>query len=176
MDNNAVLRWNDTIRDDGRTKELIILPEGDYNYTVTDFERSYYDGSDKVPPCPAANLVLEVITEKGAAIIKTRLFLVKSLEWKISAFFRSIGQKKIGEQLKPNWDAIVGAQGRAHFGQDVITDSYGKEKIFNSLKYFIDYNKNYFDDSTEQLSNLGFKYDSAHDRWDRFNPDAQLPY
>jgi hypothetical protein len=40
--------WDDAIENDGQ--EFIILPEGDYNFTVTDFERGSFPGSPKCPP------------------------------------------------------------------------------------------------------------------------------
>ena len=40
INNNAGMDWDDAIENDGQ--EFIILPEGDYNFTVTDFERGRF--------------------------------------------------------------------------------------------------------------------------------------
>ena len=46
---NSVMDWNDVIEDDGQ--EFVLLPEGDYNFVVTDFERGRFPGSAKIPAC-----------------------------------------------------------------------------------------------------------------------------
>lgn len=148
MDNNNIaFGWDDTIQDDGESKALIILPAGDYNFTVTDFQRGYFDGSAKVAPCPKANLTLEVTTKDGVGSCRTMLLLTKALEWKVCAFFRSIGQKKPGEPLKPNWNAVMGAQGRAHFEPRTYIDNNGNEREVNDLKWYIDYDEKNFKDT-----------------------------
>lgn len=49
---NAAMDWDDAIENDGR--EFIILPEGDYNFTVTGFERGRFPGSAKMSACNKA--------------------------------------------------------------------------------------------------------------------------
>ena len=86
--NNGCFDWDDEIQNDGQ--EFITLPEGDYVFEVVDFERGRYPGSAKIPPCNKASLTLQVKTEDGIARIRTDLILYRSLEWKISSFFRSV--------------------------------------------------------------------------------------
>ena len=45
--------WNDTIEHDS---EFVLLPAGDYDFTVKSFERGRHPGSEKLPPsrCPTA--------------------------------------------------------------------------------------------------------------------------
>ena len=95
--NNAVMDWNDVIEDDGQ--EFVLLEEGDYNFRVTNFERGHFPGSAKLPACNKATLTLEVDTREGCAYVKHDLLLCRNLEWRISSFFRCIGQKKHGERL-----------------------------------------------------------------------------
>lgn len=106
MDNN-IMDWGDVIESDGQ--EHKVLPEGDYDFTITKFERGRFPGSPKIPPCNKAILTLNV----NGVTIKTDLILYKTLEWKLAAFFRSIGQKKHGEKLTMDWNKVEGANGRA---------------------------------------------------------------
>ena len=57
--------WDDEIENDN---EFQILPDGDYNFTVTGFERGRHQGSAKLPPCNKAIITLNV-----AKVIKVRL-------------------------------------------------------------------------------------------------------
>lgn len=104
------ISWDDEISSDD--SQYIILEEGDYNFTVTNFERGRFPGSAKLPACNKAALTLAVETPEGTAFIKYDLILWSSLEWKISEFFRAIGQKKHGEKFVPRWNAVIGAKGR----------------------------------------------------------------
>lgn len=57
---NMCMGWDDQIENDGQ--EFIILPEGGYNFTVTEFERGRFPGSAKIPACNKVTLTLEVKT------------------------------------------------------------------------------------------------------------------
>lgn len=129
--NDMLMDWDDAIENDGQ--EYVILPEGDYNFTVVDFERGRFPGSAKIPACNKATLTLQVNTADGTATIKTDLILYRSLEWRISSFFRCIGQKKHGERLVMNWNAVVGSRGRAHFKPRNYTDRDGNERQANDV-------------------------------------------
>lgn len=76
--------------------------------------------------------------------MKFDLILSKALTWKLSAFFRSIGQKKRGEKITMDWNKVLGVKGRAHIKQKVYTNQAGEEKTINDLDYFIDYDEKYF--------------------------------
>lgn len=141
MDNN-ILDWNGVLENDGT--EYIVLDEGDYNFTVTGFERGTYPGSEKIPPCNKAVLTLSVDSPKGTATAKCDLILYRTLEWKLSAFFRAIGQKKHGERLTMNWDKVPGSRGRAHFKPRPFTGKDGSEKFANEVDSFIDYDEAFF--------------------------------
>ncbi|MBQ6123063.1 MAG: hypothetical protein IJI59_15165 [Clostridia bacterium] len=133
--NSMIMDWNDTIQNDG--KEFVTLPEGDYTFTVTNFERAHFPGSAKLPPCNKASLTLTIDNDLGIATARIDLILARSLEWKISSFFSSIGQKKQGETLKMDWDRVVGARGKAHFKPRKYTDRYGNEREANDVERFI---------------------------------------
>ena len=90
--------WDDEIENDN---EFQILPDGDYNFTVTGFERGRHQGSAKLPPCNKAIITLNVADGKGnQGTIKHNLFLHTKTEGMLCAFFTAIGQRKHGEKCR----------------------------------------------------------------------------
>ena len=144
---NMMMDWNDSIENDGQ--EFVLLPEGDYNFVVTNFERGRFPGGAKVPACNKASITVQVNAPEGVSIIKFDLLLYRTLEWRVSAFFRSIGQKKHGEKLTMDWNKVIGSQSRAHFKQRTYVNQYGEEKTVNDLERFIDYDPKYFIEISE---------------------------
>ena len=142
INQNMEMDWNDTILEDGQ--ELVLLDEGDYNFIVTNFERGRFPGGQKIPACNKATITVQVETEKGLSVIKFDLLLYRSVEWRISSFFRCIGQKKHGEKLTMNWNQVIGSKGRAHITQRKYTNQYGEEKTINDIGRFIDYDSKFF--------------------------------
>lgn len=141
---NQNIGWDDTIEVDG--EEYILLDEGDYNFIVTNFERGSFPGGAKIPPCNKASITVQVNSPKGLANVKFDLLLHRSVEWKLSAFFRCIGQKKPGEKLVMNWNSVIGSNGRAHFKPRQYTNQNGELREVNDLDRFIDYNETFFSD------------------------------
>lgn len=127
------LQWDDTIEKDAA--DFVLLPEGDYNFIVESFERARHNGSDKLPPCNKAILKLRIEAKEGTAYITHNLFLHSKTEGMLSAFFASIGQKKKGEPLKMNWNAVPGSVGKAKIGIHKYT-SNGEERQANDIKRF----------------------------------------
>lgn len=129
--------WDDEILEDGAQQNFVTLEEGDYPFTVEKFERGHYTPSAnaKTPACNQANITLKVTTAEGACFIVERFPLASTMEWKISAFFRSIGLKQHGEKLKMSWNDAIGRSGKAH-----ITKTAGTKEgtFFNNVGYFID--------------------------------------
>lgn len=139
---NMEMDWNDAIESDGQ--EFVVLEEGDYNFEVTGFERGRFPGGQKIPACNKAALTLQVKTENGTAICRTDLLLYRSLEWRLSAFFRCIGQKRPGERLVMDWNTVIGSRGRAHFKPRPYTDRDGNDRVANEIDRFYDWNEKYF--------------------------------
>ena len=131
-----IMDWNDTIQDDGQ--EYVTLPEGDYFFTVSEFERGHFPGSPKIPACNKATLTLDIENDRGIATAKVDLILYRTLEWKIASFFRSIGQKKHGEKVVMDWNKVVGARGKAHIKPRSYTGKNGEERQANNVESFID--------------------------------------
>ena len=136
MDPN-VMGWDDALEDDG--KEFIILPEGDYTFTVTGFERGQYPGGNKIPPCPKATVTMEIENDLGYAMCRKDFFLYRTMEWLLTAFFRCIGMRKHGEKAVVNWNEMIGRRGRAHFRPRSYTGRDGTERQANDAARFIDY-------------------------------------
>lgn len=131
------LGWDDEISNDSGS--FVLLEEGDYTFTVTAFERGRFPGSTKIPPCNKAVLTLTVDSPQGQASVKYDLILYSTLEWKLSEFFRAIGQKKHGEPLRPRWNELVGSRGRGHFKPRTYTKKDGNEGKANDVEKFYDY-------------------------------------
>jgi len=137
-----LMDWNDSIENDGQ--EFVILPDGEYNFTVTNFERGRFPGGQKIPACNKATITIQVDSNDGIAVVKFDLLLYRSLEWRISQFFRSIGQKKHGEKLTMDWNKVIGSRGRAKFKQRSYTALNGEERVTNDVDRFIDYDETFF--------------------------------
>ena len=161
---NMVMDWNDFIEQDGQ--EYITLEEGDYNFVVTGFERGRFPGSAKIPACNKASITVAVDTPEGRATVKFDLILYRTLEWRLSAFFRCIGQKKHGERLTMDWNKVTGSRGRAHFKPRTYTNTYGEEKTANDVERFIDYDPQFFESGTS----------SASDGFVTLGPNEDLPF
>ena len=141
IDNN-IMGWDDVIENDGQ--EFVVLPEGDYTFTVSNFERGRFPGSAKIPPCNKSTLTLNIDNEQGVATARVDLILYRTLEWKIASFFRCIGQKKHGEKVVMDWNKVVGSRGRAHFKPRTYTDRDGNERQANDVDRFYDWEEKYF--------------------------------
>ncbi len=128
--------WNDEIKNDGA--DFVLLPEGDYPFTVSKFERSRFDGSAKLPPCNMAVLTLCVDGgDKGATTITHRLYLHSKCEGLLCAFFTCIGQRQKGESLHMNWDKVVGSGGKARIEVHEYTKRDGTDGQSNQVKRFL---------------------------------------
>lgn len=136
MDNtmDKAYDWDDEIENDGQSFEL--LPEGDYDFTVTGFERERYPGGAKIPACNKAVLSLAISGGGKSGTVKHNLLLYSSLEWKLCEFFTAIGQRKHGEKLRMNWNGVVGTTGRCKVGVRKWTNKNGAEMESNEIKAF----------------------------------------
>ena len=168
--NNAqemCMDWNDAIENDGQ--EFVTLEEGDYNFTVTGFERGRFPGSLKIPPCNKAAITIAVDNGGKTVNVKFDLILYRSLEWRISSFFRCIGQKKHGERLVMDWNAVIGSHGRAHLKPRTYVNRYGEEKTANDVDYFLDYEEKFFVNYHPTTTTQG-------NGWQEVSDDEELPF
>lgn len=110
------LNWEDEIKQDS---EYILLPEGDYIFTVQGYERARHvpGPQGKLPPCNKAIVTILIrLDEEQEISLKHNLFLHSSMEGLLSSFFGSIGLKQKGEPLRMNWNKIAGKKGVCRIG------------------------------------------------------------
>lgn len=124
--------WDDVIEKD--SSGFVQLTPGDYQFTVTNFERARHTPKSqdaKLPACNKAIITIEIETTEGISILTHNLFLHSSTEGMLSAFFGAIGQKKHGEPLKMNWNTVVGAKGVARINKRKGTGQYADNEYDN---------------------------------------------
>lgn len=138
LDMGREFGWDDIIQHDGEEFEL--LPEGDYDFEVKGFERGRHNGSEKLPPCNKAILKIKVSNAEGkSSTITHNLMLHSKCEGLICAFFTAIGQRKHGEQLRMNWNTVVGSKGRCKVGvRTYKSTKTGEDMKTNEIKRFYD--------------------------------------
>ena len=135
--NDVAMTWDDKIQNDG--EGFRVLPKGEYDFTVTDFTRGRFEGSDNMKACPKAELAIKIHDPDGDVTVNENLFLNKKTEWKLCQFFTAIGQRKRGESLRPNWNAVKGSNGRCKVGIKKWTGKKdGKEYEGNEITAFLE--------------------------------------
>ena len=92
------LGWEDTITKDA--SDFILLPEGDYNFIVESFERGRHNGSEKLPPCNKAILMLRIDAPEGTAKIIHNLFLHSKQKGCFRHSLPVSGKRKRGSHLR----------------------------------------------------------------------------
>lgn len=137
-----VIDWDDEIHDDGEYsgEESVVLPEGNYPFEVIKTEQAWYDGSTKIPACNMAKVFMRVDGgELGKALCVENIYLLEKLEWKASAFLRSIGLKKHGEDIC--WRKLLhcdGETGRCRVYVDEYEGRDGQTRQSNKVQKFFD--------------------------------------
>lgn len=136
--NNEFLDWNTGFT--AQESQYILLDEGVYRFKVSNMEKKVYQGnSSKIPNgCPFAFVTLEVQSPKGLATVTDRLYLLKSMQWKLTEFFAGIGQQVVnGQPFNPNWNAVVGATGKAAIGQHPYVNRNGEDRKSNQVERYL---------------------------------------
>lgn len=128
------LSWDDEIVKDS---DFVLIPDGDYNFTVESVERARHEGSDKLPPCAKAIVSLRIHLPDGSTqTVKHNLFLHTRCEGLLSQFFAGIGQKRKGEPLRMNWQTVPGSSGRCKIGTRTWKNKNGEDMQSNEVKKF----------------------------------------
>lgn len=62
------LGWDDEIQQES---SFILLPEGDYRFTVEKFDRARHAGSANIPPCNKAIVHFRVFSPDGSSVLRS---------------------------------------------------------------------------------------------------------
>ena len=134
----AQLDWNSEISNDGG--DFKVLEPGTYPFTIKAIEKTYFNGSAKIPACPKAVVTLRVGQGAEASDVTDGLLLDDSLEWKLCQFFTAIGSRTHGQKLRMNWDDsyLIGKTGYVEIETRTYTKNDGTEGRANQVKAYID--------------------------------------
>lgn len=128
--------WDDEIEESSGSK-FEPVPDGDYWFTVTGFERGWYEArpGSKLASCNQAELQFTIDWQNDAGEwrknkIAYKLKLSRKLQWLIYEFFESIGLRKKGDgTTKMPWNDVIGKTGICEVSHHV-SDRGG---IFNDI-------------------------------------------
>lgn len=134
---NQLLDWNDTIESSSAG-----YLEGDYNFTVTKLQRSFYEGGENIPACPQAIVTLRVETDCGTVSVRVYFLLHVKFQARIYTFFRSLGFEAHDNKIAMNWFQVEGCQGRAYFKPREIRGWNGRSRMINYPERFYTKEKN----------------------------------
>lgn len=141
MNDDRVLGWDDEISNDGQDQFIVAEP-GEYAFEIVDLKRARHQSTNepgKLPDCPKAIVTVRISTADGDHVdIKNNLFLHSRCEGILCQFFRSIGQRKHGEPLRPDWQRVIGSRGRCKVSVRDWVDKDGKKRKSNDIKSFLD--------------------------------------
>ncbi len=127
------MKWEDNYAEKGA--DYVLLPEGEYDFVIESFERGWFDGSDKAPACPRAELKVKVETPEGISVMNESILLYDRMQWKIAEFFLSIGAKEVEGRVDVNWNAVPRSTGRAIV--EIRPDRNDPSKKYNHVKKFL---------------------------------------
>ena len=121
MAENMAFGWDDEVNE----SEFEILPDGDYIFKVTAFERAYFEpkkADSKIGACQQANVEFTIEWVNAAGVPRSnklvyKLKLWRTLDFLIYQFFESIGLRKKGDgSCKMPWNEIIGKTGICAIG------------------------------------------------------------
>lgn len=138
MERNEAIGWDDEI---SQESEFELLPEGTYDFLIENLERGRFAGSERMCACNMATLTLVIKSPETGNDVRVfdTLYLNSKAEWRLSQFFICIGQKKKGEPLRPNWNAVPGSIGKVEIIINKYRDKNGNEKENNKVKVYLPY-------------------------------------
>ena len=140
MADNMVIGWEDEIEE---SSSFELIPDGDYWFEVTNFEREWWEPNDpensRIKACNQANIELTIIWKNDQGQVKTskiqyRLKVTESLTFLIFRFFECVGLRKKGDGTKLKlalFNQVVGRTGVCAIGKR----EGSKGGTFNDVKY-----------------------------------------
>ena len=120
--NNQGFGWDDEIEE----SSFEVLPDGDYRFEVTGFERGWWEpqrSDSKIPACNQAEIEMTInwVNKDGQTRtnkLTYKLKLVRNLQFLIYQFFEAVGLRKKGDHF-PVQDAGGFRRGRQTHDQDI---------------------------------------------------------
>ena len=115
------LDWDCGITSDVHTGSVETPPVGDYNFTVTNFEKTISKSGNKM-----AKLTLALDVSGQVYLRDVYLVLTTNSLWKLAQFFECVGLKKKGVDLPQiPWCKVLGSEGRCH----LIHEEYNGSQV-----------------------------------------------
>ena len=138
QDKGMALGWDDEGQAADDSFEL--LPEGEYDFEVTNFKRERFDGSDTMAPCPQAALQLKCRGQKATGTVFERIKLNTKMMWQITAFFKSCGlipaDTPEGASISMSlFGQSIGCTGRCKITQRSYKTGKGEERTVNNVTF-----------------------------------------
>lgn len=115
------LDWDCGITSDVHTGSVETPPVGDYDFTVTNFEKTISKSGNKM-----AKLTLALDVSGQVYLRDVYLVLTTTALWKIAQFLECVGLKKKGVDLPQiPWGKVLGSEGRCH----LIHEEYNGSQV-----------------------------------------------
>lgn len=115
------LDWDCGISADVKTGSVGTPPVGDYDFTVTNFEKTISKSGNKM-----AKLTLALDVSGQVYLRDVYLVLTTNSLWKLAQFFECVGLKKKGVDLPQiPWGKVLGSEGRCH----LIHEEYNGSQV-----------------------------------------------
>lgn len=130
----------DQLGDYDKGGEFILLPEGDYEFTVTQIERGRYNPKpgSKIGPCVQVTVTLRVTDpQTGKPVdLKHNLYMWGTTVGMIAQYYDSIGIHKKGTPLSLDWrpDVHIGKTGKLKLAHRSYKSNDGQDRIANDIK------------------------------------------
>ena len=91
-ENDAYDGFDSVIGEEADEGGFVLLPDGEYPFTVAKMEKERFSGSENIAPCWLAVVTLQVDGgEQGCASVFHRLYMVKKQAWKVKQLFVGVG-------------------------------------------------------------------------------------
>lgn len=134
MNNEQILGWDDSIEIDG---DMTTFPAGtEVHFRITKFERGRT--ADGRAPLAIIRMRATADGHYGVSLIRERISLTSKSTWRIAALFRSIGLLTDENEFTPDWDGLVGCEGRATVTVEKWTGSRdGVERTDNKIERYL---------------------------------------
>lgn len=129
------LGWDDEVK----FEEFKLLDPGTYTFQVTGFQRKRHEGSQNLPPCPMAELTIQVDGKSlGKREFTHRLFLHSKTQGFLAAFFKSIGAPAgANGEVRMDWGKVPGATGLCEITINDFVAKDGSTKKNNRINKFV---------------------------------------